>query len=309
VYIVFWKGHNKSEQVSSKLIASTLQKGGIQNQIKKMGMAFAFLLPVGVMLKVNGDIYLHNPRGSNNRLDENNNNRNNGNRMFDSHNNVRGGYNVGDATKDKAGNKEERQFHETFFMSGQNHRASNDHGESTYLPISWTNQHGCGADSGPTKNVNTHCNIVIQYMCRPDDEDEELRLRDGTSTQTNEFDKGNPNDDTERESKYKDRLRKVREDRGLHESFDNYDKCQRRERNRGLFTADHNLNKKTAISTRQNPNADRYGFECPEERDYYPYWHPSEWRDIAVLGENKELCDNLYAKESFKVKTKWECME
>jgi hypothetical protein len=171
VYIVFWKGHNKSEQVSSKLIASTLQKGGIQNQIKKMGMAFAFLLPVGVMLKVNGDIYLHNPRGSNNRLDENNNNRNNGNRMFDSQNNVRGGYNVGDATKDKAGNKEERQFHETFFMSGQNHRASNDGRESTYLPISWTNQHGCGADSGPTKNVNTHCNIVIQYMCRPDDEE------------------------------------------------------------------------------------------------------------------------------------------
>ena len=51
---------------------------------------------------------------------------------------------------------------QTFFMSGQNHRASNDGRESTYLPISWTNQHGCGADSGPTKNVNTHCNIVIQ---------------------------------------------------------------------------------------------------------------------------------------------------
>ena len=77
--------------------------------------------------------------------------------------------------------------------------------------------------------------FLLQYMCRPDDEDEELRLRDGTSTQTNEFDKGNPNDDTERESKYKDRLRKVREDRGLHESFDNYDKCQRRERNRGTI--------------------------------------------------------------------------
>jgi hypothetical protein len=41
------------------------------------------------------DIYLHNPRGSNNRLDEQNRQRANDNRMFDSQNNERGGYNVG----------------------------------------------------------------------------------------------------------------------------------------------------------------------------------------------------------------------
>ena len=39
--------------------------------------------------------YLHNPRGSNNRLDEAGRDRNNANRMFDSQNNNRGGYNVG----------------------------------------------------------------------------------------------------------------------------------------------------------------------------------------------------------------------
>ena len=41
------------------------------------------------------DIYLHNPRGSNNRLDEQTRERANDNRLFDSENNERGGYNVG----------------------------------------------------------------------------------------------------------------------------------------------------------------------------------------------------------------------
>ena len=44
---------------------------------------------------VTADIYLHNPRGSNNRLDEQGRDRDNANRMFDSQNNNRGGYNLG----------------------------------------------------------------------------------------------------------------------------------------------------------------------------------------------------------------------
>ena len=35
-------------------------------------------------VSVNADVYMHNPRGSNNRLNERSANRNNGNRMFDS---------------------------------------------------------------------------------------------------------------------------------------------------------------------------------------------------------------------------------
>ena len=53
-------------------------------------------------LLCNADVYMHNPRGSNDRNCERNVNRNNGNRLFDSQNNNNGGYacprGVGDET-------------------------------------------------------------------------------------------------------------------------------------------------------------------------------------------------------------------
>ena len=39
-----------------------------------------------------GDVFMHNPRGSNDRNCERNANRDNGNRLFDSQNNNAGGY-------------------------------------------------------------------------------------------------------------------------------------------------------------------------------------------------------------------------
>ena len=71
----------------------------------------------------------------------------------------------------------------------------------------------------------------------------------------------------------------------------------------GLFTADQNVNQDKATHTRQNPGGTRRGLECPEERDYFPYWHPSGWKDIVVLTKRIDQCDFI-KKESFNVKPK-----
>ena len=70
---------------------------------------------------------------------------------------------------------------------------------------------------------------------------------------------------------------------GMHESFDYYQRGKQTSRNRGLFNADQNLRRNSLIATRQNPNGNRHGFEVPTERDYYPYWHPNPWVDVAIL--------------------------
>lgn len=200
------------------------------------------------------DIYLHSPRGSNNRLDDENRDRNNGNRLFDSQNNNRGGSNVGNL-KYFAGSK---------------------------LSMIWTAQHSCG-------NPNNHCEMIVQYMC--DD-----NLRDGTTTKTipiNPEQCYNQNCDTD-----------VRY--GRHESFDYYKHCQNRERNKGLFTSSQKLNGDKATKTRQNPNGNRRGLECPEERDYYPYWQPTPWKDLAILTNDETRCE-AYKTESQNVKERWYC--
>lgn len=114
---------------------------------------------------------------------------------------------------------------------------------------------------------------------------------------------------------------------GRHESERYYYECSVRSRNRNLFLGDQlltdgrgqqsigvagsagNFQLNTdltpglaAIYTRQNPTGNRYGLECAEERDYYPYWSPSPWKDIAILTDRfTERCDpntNLYKGQS-----------
>ena len=59
----------------------------------------------------------------------------------------------------------------------------------------------------------------------------------------------------------------------------------------GLFTADQQLKGNSPIYTRQNNAGNRRGYEIPEERDYYPYWGPSPWRDIAIMVSDVKTFD------------------
>lgn len=93
---------------------------------------------------------------------------------------------------------------------------------------------------------------------------------------------------------------------GRHETLTNYEKCSTRERNKGLWIATERPGD-TADNTRQNEDGTRYGLECTEERDYYPYWHPSEWLDIAVITSEPDRCE-YYKEESQNVKAKYECL-
>jgi len=99
---------------------------------------------------------------------------------------------------------------------------------------------------------------------------------------------------------------------GMQEPRTWYDACATRERNKGLWIADRadpnvgNLNGNSAQNTRQNNNGGQRGYECPEERDYYPYWIASPWKDIAILTNDETYCP-FYQGESQNVKNKNQC--
>jgi hypothetical protein len=77
------------------------------------------------------DVYMHNPRGSNNRLHGAGTNADNQNRLFDSQNNAKGGYNQG----------------YMYYYTG------------SQMTIEWTNQHGAGL------HPFLRSELVLQYMC------------------------------------------------------------------------------------------------------------------------------------------------
>ena len=258
------------------------------------------------MNAVLGDLYLHMPRGSNNRLNENSGPRRNNNRLYDSQNNNNGGYNVGDATKDPAQNMAE-QHKEIYFQSGTVGKS--------YLTVEWTNQHGCGAKDPDDTNA-IDCHMILQYKCdsTTNINDNDQPMRNGFSTDTPQYSKSQDIIE-ENFAQKKDRYRKDHDEnakngreRGLQESWENYDSCNIRKRNNNLFLADQKLKGYESIYTRQNPNGQRRGFECPEERDYFPYWHPTEWTDIAVLTSQTDKCQ-FYKDNSSNRAPKGECIE
>lgn len=183
-----------------------------------------------------GEIFLHNPRGSNNRLDEGNGVVSNPARLFNSQSHPKGGYGYGGSAAAKAKPLK--------YMEGST------------LSVEWTSSQGCGSNEA-------ECQIVLQYMCNPGASTPpgvptdtsnagagagEGPVRDGTDNATPDPNNADANT-------------------GLHEPASFLKDCNDRERNKGLYTADQNVNNNNgALATRQNPNGDRYGHECQEER-------------------------------------------
>jgi len=219
-----------------------------------MKFIFVLLLLIGFVFC---DLYMHNPRGSNNRLNEQSANANNQNRLFDSQNNAAGGYCWGPPMH---------------FYQG------------SLLSIEWTNQHSCGQE-------NANCQLIFQFMCASS-------VRDGNTTNTI------PTDPTQYDAFV---ANTTIYQYGMHENYQYYTACATRQRNQGLFIADRGVNNNIgATATRQNNNGNRYGFECQEERDYYPYWAPSPWIDIAILTTDTTRCP-YYLANSHNTNPKYYC--
>jgi hypothetical protein len=255
-----------------------------------------------------GDVYLHNPRGSNNRLNEANAVRNNGNRLFDSQNNNRGGYNAGDKYNTAADATDfmyediDTLYDTATTPTGTAKQYQMGFFEFSDLLVEWTNQHACGgSEASDPQKVN--CNIVMQYMCDVDHTDlaMKVRLRNGGNTNT-------PTEPNSYAQVVADQEPKNGNDAttGRMESKGWYYECKKRDRNKGLFLADQKLKGNTARYTRQNPNGNRRGLECPEERDYFPYWSPSPWIDAGYLTDHTEHCPMVLAG-SQNTKTTYKC--
>ena len=63
----------------------------------------------------------------------------------------------------------------------------------SFLPIEWTNQHGCGGNENSNPN-KLNCHVVLQYMCQQSDgngavlnTDKVSRIKDGTDTGTSSY--------------------------------------------------------------------------------------------------------------------------
>jgi len=231
--------------------------------------------------------------------------------MFDSQNNNRGGYNAGDMDDTNGFN--------AYGWTGNNANPSkmydyNDDNpgnvqyEEPFLAGSvlrhtHTAQHGCGND----KN---RCTMIMGWACdtrnvaqsdftgnqnnKPDDARNGMRFqaRNGLNT-------GTSNDPGNIRNIANTYNTNVNNNRGINESEEFYAYCQQRERNKGLFTADQKLQGNTQKYTRQNPGGTRRGLECPEERDYFPWWYPTPWKQAVIWTYNVTKCEEDVQKSQF----------
>lgn len=239
------------------------------------------------------DVYMQSPRGANGRNAERNVNRNNANRLYDTQNNAKGGY---AAPRAVGGPEVEADYPnaQIYYYEGEK------------VPITWTAQHGSGAGG------NVDGQIILQIGSEDTfDPNRQFRSgdivgapRDGIPTDGNDAATDRiPNNaadavpNTQATRRY-----------GMHESFAFYDRYEHTEREKGLYTADQNVNRNDARGTRQNPNGNRNGLEIPEERDYYPWSNPSPWVDVAVLDMKYTVAKENYFQQNSHVKAKGLCV-
>lgn len=281
----------------------------------------------------NADVYMHNPPGNNDRNRERNDNRNNGNRLFDSQNNGAGGYPWrGEAALNDMADP-------LTYVSGSELEIkwTDQHGcgdnPSTHCTV--VIQYACentmpglrdGYPTGGTQDQPDGGNYNPSYRQGTFQNNNQ----DGTDTipddltgagcmakEENDFTMvGVFQDDNHgtcdpcplnyNGADDPDGLAEACE-YGMNEDYFWYNvDCKGRQRNKGLYIADRDLNGNSARHTRQNPNGNRRGLECPEERDYYPYWHPTQWIDMAVLVSDESWCP-YYVEESQNVVDKYYC--
>jgi len=244
---------------------------------------------------------MHNPRGSNCRLNEASANRNNANRLCDTQNNNRGGYNVADMHANQGFNQygTDAQMYDYDNTDWENTRFQFEevYTAGSEMKVTWTSQHGCG-------NPKNNCNQLLQWTCDTHDfqggngalnsqnsvegvyypkDGMRVMLRNGLNTNTPQDPNGINNVQNTFNANNNNNV-------GRHESEEYYQYAKLRSRNKGLFTADQKVGNQQ-INTRQNPNGNRSGLEIPEERDYYPYWYPSPWKTAAILHNNVDECE------------------
>ena len=108
------------------------------------------------------DIYLHSPRGSNNKLSETSNGATNQRRLFDSQNNNNGGYQVPDNcgracdVDPDSTNNNNYGAAVTANVPGLMQGLMHYYHESEVY-VEWTQQHGCGSDMEGERQGNLVC--------------------------------------------------------------------------------------------------------------------------------------------------------
>ena len=136
---------------------------GLGDILFKHSILYAFLqMIVSLLLSAAvADVYMQNPRGSNNKLFEQSNTVSNNARLYDSQNNDEGGYQVlkvnkvGDKCIPNCLDPNTNQYLPETPGSGM---GIMEFYEGSELQVEWTNQHG-------SQNPSLDNQIVLQYMC------------------------------------------------------------------------------------------------------------------------------------------------